>query len=210
MFKDRTDAGNQLAVKLEHWKNKDCVVFSIPRGGVPVAFSIANILHLPLEIVLVKKIGHPENKEYAIGATNLSDYFIKEDEKISNSYIEQELDYIRKRLKEMSIKYAVHQKHPEIKGKSIIIVDDGIATGKTIIQTIHLLKNKNPSEIIVAVPVCSKRAKNEILESADKVVTLIETNDFFAIGSFYENFDQVSDEEVAQYLKRAEECHHTI
>jgi len=129
-----------LASKLNKYKKDDGVVLAIPRGGIPVAYAVAKELDFPLELVLIKKIGHPMNKEYAIGAAGLTDYFVVEHENVSQEYIDLQIELIHKRLKEMQNKFIGNAAPLSLKDKTVIIVDDGIATGNTLLQTIKLLK----------------------------------------------------------------------
>jgi predicted phosphoribosyltransferase len=202
MFRDRLDAGRQLAVKLIQYKNEPGVILAIPRGGVPVAFELAKEFKMPLELVLTKKIGHPGNKEYAIGAASLYDYFIVPHENVTAQYIEEELVNIRSRLNEMSRKFIKGKSPIQLKGKTIIIVDDGIATGNTLMGTVNLLKKSNPKKIVIAVPVASKIAFYKLSKEVDEIVALLIPEIFNGVGEFYEDFQQVTDEEVIELLDK--------
>ena len=202
MFRDRLDAGRQLAVKLIQYKNDPGVILAIPRGGVPVAFELAKEFKMPLELVLTKKIGHPGNKEYAIGAASLYDYFIVPHENVTAQYIEEELVNIRSRLNEMSRKFIKGKSPIQLKGKTIIIVDDGIATGNTLMGTVNLLKKSNPKKIVIAVPVASKIAFYKLSKEVDEIVELLIPEIFNGVGEFYEDFQQVTDEEVIELLDK--------
>lgn len=203
MFKDRTDAGAQLAKELINYKNTKALLLAIPRGGVPVAQAIAEELTLPISLVLVKKIGHPFNKEYAIGAANLEDFFVIDKTDVPDDYIEKEVKAIRTRLKEMQELFIKKNRNILIEGKNVIIVDDGIATGNTIINAIRLIRKKNPRKIIVAAPVGSEKSVKNIKEIADEVIILKTPANFRAIGEYYTDFKQVNDEEVIDLLKSA-------
>lgn len=202
MFRDRLDAGRQLAVKLIQYKNEPGVILAIPRGGVPVAFELAKEFKMPLELVLTKKIGHPGNKEYAIGAASLYDYFIVPHENVTAQYIEEELVNIRSRLNEMSRKFIKGKSPIQLKGKTIIIVDDGIATGNTLMGTVNLLKKSNPKKIVIAVPVASKIAFYKLSKEVDEIVALLIPEIFNGVWEFYEDFQQVTDEEVIELLDK--------
>jgi putative phosphoribosyl transferase len=202
MFRDRIEAGFLLAAKLKKYKNQAGVVLAVPRGGVPVAYAVAKELGFPIEIILTKKIGHPMNKEYAIGAASLTDYFVIPHENIPDGYIEHELIRIRGRLKEM-YKIFMGDKEPEnLEGKTVIIIDDGIATGNTLLGTVNVLRKSKPGKIIIGVPVASKSAVQKLSKEVDKVVAVLIPEEFYGVGSFYEDFEQVSDEEVIHYLER--------
>ena len=205
MFTDRIEAGILLAAKLKKYKDEPGIILAVPRGGVPVAYAVATELDFPVEVVLTKKIGHPMNKEYAIGAASLTDYFVEPHENVSDAYIQQELIRIRKRLGEMYARFMGEEKPASLEGKTVIVIDDGIATGNTILSTIQVLRKSNPGKIIIAVPVAAQSAVNKISRIADEVITVITPHIFHGVGAFYKDFSQVSDEEVIFYLNRLKE-----
>jgi putative phosphoribosyl transferase len=202
MFKNRLDAGYQLAEKLKKYRNDPAIVLAIPRGGVPVAYIIAKELGFPIEIVLTKKIGHPLNKEYAIGAASLQDYFVIPHEGVSDIYIQKELTRIRNRLKEMYTRFMGNDDPQPLEGKTILVIDDGIATGNTLLGTINILKKSKPGKIVIAVPVAPKSAIQMLSKEVAEVVTVISPSEFTGVGAFYEDFKQVTDEEVLFYLDK--------
>lgn len=202
MFRDRIQAGLLLTEKLRKYNNDKGVVLAVPRGGVPVAYVVAKELGLPLEIVLTKKIGHPMNKEYAIGAASLTDHFIIPHENIPEGYIEQELVKVRRRLKEMYKRFMGDKEPESLAGKTVIVVDDGVATGNTLLGTVNVLRKSKPGKIIIGVPVASKSAVQKLAAEVDEVVAVLVPEEFYGVGSFYEDFDQVSDEEVLYYLDK--------
>jgi len=205
MFKDRIEAGSLLAKKLEKYKGQHGVVLAVPRGGVPLGYVVARDLNLPLELLLTKKIGHPENEEYAIGAASLTDRYVSPRENFSADYIEKETERVRVRLREMKEKF-IGDHHPEsIEGKTVIVIDDGIATGLTLLSSINMLRRQKPEKIVIAVPVAPRKTLDKVSEQADEVVCLLVPEDFYGVGAFYEDFDQVSDEEVQYYLKKHRE-----
>ena len=206
MFKDRNEAGYLLADKLEKYRGTDAVILSIPRGGMPLAFIIAQTLNLPLEVVLSKKIGHPFHKEYAIGAVTLKSRILSDAAaEISTSYIEEETKRIRELLKKRYKEYYGERKSLKFKDKILLIVDDGIATGNTILSTIKMLHDEQPNKIVVAIPVAPPSAIKKLQDShfIDEVICLLTPFDFQAVGQFYEDFNQVDDKEVNQLLKKA-------
>ena len=209
MFKNRLEAGLLLADKLRKYVNKEDIVLAVPRGGVPVAYVVAKELGLPLSIVLAKKIGHPDDREYAIGAASLTDHFVKPDLEIPETYIQQELIAIRKKLKEMQQKFFGTTEPESIQGKTVIIIDDGIATGNTVLATIEVLRKGKPRKIIVAVPVTSQTAFRKLSDEVDVLVTVECPKVFLSVGSFYEDFTQVEDTDVLFYLKRLREFRKT-
>ena len=205
MFHDRNEAGRLLAAKLKKYQNESGIVLAVPRGGIPLAYIVAIELGFPVEVILTKKIGHPMNKEYAIGAASLSDYFVIPHNGVSEKYIEQELQAIRSRLKEMYKKFMGDKTPEKIEGKTVIVIDDGIATGNTLMGTINLILKSHPGKIIIGVPVASKDAVEKLSKEADEVITLLIPETFYGVGAFYENFNEVSDEEVVFYLSKLRE-----
>ncbi len=202
MFQDRIEAGLLLADKLKKYKNDPGVVLAVPRGGVPVAYAVAKELGFPLELILTKKIGHPMNKEYAIGAASLTDYFILPHENVSDEYIEQELKRVRLRLKEMYVRFMGDKEPENLEGKTVIVIDDGIATGNTLMGTVNVLRKSNPGKIVIGVPVAARDAVNKLSKVVDEVVAVLIPDQFYGVGAFYEDFEQVSDEEVLFYLDK--------
>lgn len=201
MFKDRKEAGKLLANELQEYKNdKSAVVLAIPRGGVVPAYEVAQNLHLPLDIALVKKIGHPTNREYAIGATSLDEYIINEGSNVTTSYIENEVATLRQKMKDQQQRFLGNKKSISLKNKKVIIVDDGIATGLTLKMVVELVKKADPAEIIVAVPVSPSDSAADFESLVDKFVCLSIPIYFRAVGEHYENFEQVEDETVKEIL----------
>ena len=202
MFRDRIDAGFRLAEKLGKYRNGKGIILAVPRGGVPVAYAVAKELNLPMELILTKKIGHPMNKEYAIGAASLSDYFIIPHENVTETYIHDEVARIRLRLKEMYSMFMGNREPENLEGKTVIVIDDGIATGNTLLGTINVLRKSRPGKIVIAVPVASQQAVEHLSKEADELVTVLIPEEFYGVGAFYEDFQQVSDEEVMFYLDK--------
>jgi putative phosphoribosyl transferase len=202
-FADRTEAGMLLAEKLSDYKNKDAIVLAIPRGGVPIGAIIASYLNAPLDLIMIKKIGHPLNEEFAIGAVSPEGRILNNISGISKEYIEQETDRLRKSLNEKYHRYTGKNQSLNIKDKTAIIVDDGIATGNTVLAAVELAKKHNPAKVIVATPVCSVSAAEKIKEKADDFVAVLVPLDLYAIGQFYENFSQTEDEEVIQLMRES-------
>lgn len=202
MFYDRLEAGSLLAKQLKKFEKHDGVVLAVPRGGVPVAYVVARELSLPLELVLTKKIGHPMNKEYAIGAVSLTDYFIIPHEDVPESYISSEVENVRRKLRDMHDKFMGGREAVSLENKVVIVVDDGIATGNTMIATVNLLKKSNPAKLVIAVPVASHQSVSVLKKMVDEIIVLHIPEEFYGVGAFYEDFGQVSDEEVQYYLKK--------
>ena len=201
MFANRAEAGRLLSEKLFDYKGTDTVVLAIPRGGVPVGYEIAKRLQLPLGILLSKKIGHPANKEYAVGSVSLDSVIINERVQLPEAYIENEIVRLRKLLLEKQLLYMGNATFPDVKGKNVIVVDDGIATGSTVLVSIAMLRKKKAGQIIVAVPVVPSDNVELFRQKADAFVYLLAPHYFEAVGAFYEVFDQVEDAEVIRLLK---------
>lgn len=210
MFRDRIEAGILLATKLKKYKNDKGIVLAVPRGGVPVAYAVARELNFPVELFLTKKIGHPANKEYAIGAASLNDYFIVPHENISEEYIQKELIVIRRRLKEMYRKFMGDREPESLEGKTIIVIDDGIATGNTLLGTVNVLRKSKPGKIVIAAPVASESAVNKLSTEVDEVIAVLIPEIFYGVGAFYEDFGQVTDEEVIFYLDKLRELRQAV
>lgn len=202
MYADRIEAGLVLADQLKKYAGQPGVVLAVPRGGVPLGYIIARELKLPLEILLSKKIGHPNNPEYAIGAVSLTDSIIIPHEGVSNEYIESETERIREKLMENYKKFMGDNKPIDLKDKITIIVDDGIATGNTLLSTVKMLRNQKPAKIVIAVPVAPRSSVDKLSKLVDEMVIPLIPKEFYGVGGFYEDFAQVSDEEVLMYLEK--------
>jgi predicted phosphoribosyltransferase len=200
LLNDRKEAGILLSERLKKYQNSNTIILAVPRGGVPVGYEIAKRLHLPMDIVLSKKIGHPNNKEYAIGAVSMNSMTLKEHPEVPQRYIEDEVIRLRKLLKEKYELYMGNREPIDIRGKNVIVVDDGIATENTLLASISMLRKKEPAKIIVAVPVLPADVVPVFQRNADEFVYLIAAKYFRGVGGFYEQFDQVEDEEVIRML----------
>ena len=209
MFLNRVEAANLLAEKLTPYKNnEEVVIVTIPRGGVPMGYEISKILNVPLEIVLSKKIGHPFNKEYAIGAVTIENVILNHvASEVSEEYIHDETERIRDLLKQRIDWYYGEKKPMDLKDKIVILVDDGIATGNTMISSIQLIELQKPIKIIVALPVAPPSTLKKIkeMEEVDEVICLSTPANFQAVGQFYKEFYQVNDQEVIDLLKKSRE-----
>ena len=205
MFEDRTDAGIQLSEKLQHFAGEDVVVLAIPRGGLPVAALVAKSLNAPMDVALTKKLGHPFNREYAIGAISLNNIVLNDDTGISKSYIDTETERIRQILKQRHDQYYKNRSPQSLKDKVVIIIDDGIATGSTVLATIELVAQQKPSKVVVAIPVAPRMSIDLLKDSdhVDEVICLSTPFNFHAVGQFYQRFGQVSDEEAISILESA-------
>ena len=204
MFYDRIDAGQQLATALIKYRDQDnTVVIALPRGGVIPGYIVAKELHLPLEVAMVKKLGHPFNSEYAIGAVSLKGRVINGSPGVSDEYIERATADIQELLRKRYAMYHGNKTPIELKNKIAIVVDDGVATGKTLIASLELIRKEYPNKIVVAVPVGPTNTIGRLKQYANEVICLETYREFFAISSYYKEFQQVSDEEVMELLKKA-------
>jgi predicted phosphoribosyltransferase len=210
MFRDRLEAGLLLAEKLGKYTNEEGIILAVPRGGVPVAYAVATRLGYPIDILLTKKIGHPLNKEYAIGAASLTDYFVIPHENITGEYIESEREKIRSRLREMYTLFMGDKEPENLEGKTLLVIDDGIATGNTLLGTIKMLRKNNPAKIVIAVPVASASAVEKLTPEVDELVALYIPGEFYGVGAFYDDFAEVTDEEVLYYLDKLRELRQVI
>jgi predicted phosphoribosyltransferase len=205
MFMDRIDAGMQLAQRLGKYKGEDGVVLAVPRGGVPVGYMVAKTLGFPLDVLLCKKIGHPRNPEYAIGAVSLKDRIVNLPAGVANEYIESEMARLREKMTANERLFRKGRPPAPLSGRTLIVVDDGIATGSTLQCVLPMLRREQPKRIVVAVPVAPASAIRSLKAHADEVVALLVPDDFFAVGSYYDDFSQVEDEEVARYMDLSRE-----
>ena len=205
MFEDRIDAAFQLVQRLKKYKDEDTVVVAIPRGGLPLGYVIAKELKAPLDIALSKKIGHPANKEFAVGSVSLHGRIIDRRSDVPDDYIESETKKLREQLKERYNLFSKGREPVDVENKVVIVVDDGIATGNTMLATMDMIRSENPEKIVVAIPVAPPRSARKLIEKAEEVICLATPGDFFAIGQYYRNFVQISDEEVVNFLDKANE-----
>ena len=206
-FIDRVDAGKQLAKALSHYKDQKPVVLALPRGGVPVAAEVATALEAPLDLVLVRKIGVPFQPELAMGAVvdGKSPVTVRNEDVIALTHVsEQEFAAVRDReLAEIERRrklYLGDRPHPQLEDHTIIVVDDGIATGATTRAGLRAMRQRKPRRLVLAVPVAPTSSLRELRAEADDVVCLEDYEDFGAIGFFYSDFRQVPDDEVIALL----------
>ena len=186
---------------VKKYSGPNTVILAIPRGGVPIGCILAKSLGASLDLLMSKKIGSPYNPEYAIGAVGIEGELIEEREGIPNEYIQQEIIAIRKQLATRYHNFWGDRKPLSLHNKTVVITDDGIATGRTILAAIPVLKKQGPKAIIVAVPVCSLEARERLLPMIDDLLSCYYPDPFIGVGRFYTNFGQVEDEEVVALLQ---------
>lgn len=207
IFHNRQHAGQLLAQKLLHYKSdKNLLVLGLPRGGIPVAFEIAKALETSLDALLVRKLGVPGEEELAMGAITLNGIKVLNQEILQSLEINEEklqkiIDREVKILKERNRLYRNNRPIPDVKNLTVILVDDGIATGATIKAAIKLLKTQKPKAIIVATPVISQATYEDIKSQVGVLICLEVPQVFYGVGEWYQDFHQTSDKEVIDLLK---------
>lgn len=211
IFKDRRQAGEKLAAKLKEELSgedlKDAIVLAIPRGGVIVGKEISQSLNLPIDCLVTKKLPSPDNKELAIGAVGEGGIVVWEEELCQRLAVSQDYkqEIVKQKVDELEKKKQDFKRGmptPELREKTVLVVDDGIATGATIKAAVAVIRNFNPKQIIVAVPVIAKDALEEIKKKVDKLIYLEIPEMFFSLDQFYESFDQIEDQKVVEALKK--------
>lgn len=207
LFKDQVSAGEELAKNLREYKNKKAVILAIPRGGVATGYGLAKKLNLPLDVIVTRKIGAPDNPELAIGAVGETKGSLWVNKKlvsqlgVSQNYLQSEIKIQKLEIKRRERIYRKEKKPLNLKNKIVILVDDGIATGATMIAAVREIRNMGPQKVVVAIPVAPPETVEELKKEADEVVCLQTPRLFFAVGQWYENFKQYSDEEVIKLLQ---------
>jgi predicted phosphoribosyltransferase len=204
-FKDRRDAGQKLAKTLWALDLKSPYVFGMARGGVPVAYEVSRLLKAPLDVLVIRKLGAPYNPEFGFGAIAPDGFFEVNKETVRGlDLTDIEVNEIKKREEQELLRrikeYRGHRKFPSLADKTVIIVDDGIATGASAKVAVEYLKSKKPKEIILAAPVCAQDSERVLKEEADRVICLSSPPYFSSVGEWYEDFPQTSDEEVINYF----------
>jgi putative phosphoribosyl transferase len=209
-FRDRTQAGRLLAAELHRFADRDPVVLALPRGGVPVGFEIARALGAPLDLVLVRKIGAPQQPELAVAAVvdgEQMEIVVNEDVAASlqlpKDYVEREAARQVEEIERRRRLYLGGRERIAVEGKTALVVDDGIATGATVRASLRAVRRRKPNHLVLAVPVAPPEAVESLRREVDELVCLHTPEDLYAIGQFYHDFSQVADDEVRELLERA-------
>lgn len=206
LYKDREDAGRKLAQELDVYKDENPIIIALPRGGVTIGYEVAKMLNARLDVMVVRKIGAPSQPEFGIGAIAPNEILILNTEAISylrtskieiEQIIEQETAEMQRRIN----LYRGDKPPLDLSEKTVILVDDGLATGVSAKAAILSIKQMNPKKIILAVPVSSPDTADKFRKEVDELVCLHEPVGFYAVGAYYDNFDQVTDEEVINLLE---------
>jgi predicted phosphoribosyltransferase len=207
LFQDRREAGKALAARLASFKGRpSLIVLGIPRGGVVVGHEIAQALGAPLDVYITRKIGAPHNPELAIGAvasdgTLLIDHQLVRRLGVSQDYVDEESERQKQEIGRRLAEYRGEGPGPELADKVVILADDGVATGATTLVTIQAIKSQQPTELILAVPVGPRDSIETLRQEVDQLVCLHAPEIFWAVGAFYNVFDQTTDDEVKALLK---------
>ncbi|RLG61007.1 phosphoribosyltransferase [Candidatus Geothermarchaeota archaeon] len=210
MFKDRFEAGRKLAERLKEYEKDNVLILAIPRGGVIIGYEVSKTIKAPLDLIIPRKLSAPGNPELAIGAVGPDGSMVLNKDIIkwlgvSTKYIEAEKERQMREVKRRMLRYRGSESLPEVKDKVVILVDDGIATGATMRAAIASVRKMGAKKIVVAVPVGPPETIKRLRKEADEVICLETPEPFFAIGQFYLDFEQVSDEEVIRFLKETKE-----
>ncbi len=207
-FRDRVDAGKQLARKLEHYAGRnDVVVLGLPRGGVPVAYEVARELKAPLDVFLVRKLGLPGHEELAMGAIASGGIRVLNDEVVREFAVPPEdIERVTARetaeLQRRETLYRLGRPSPHIGGRTVILVDDGLATGSTMRAAVTAVRLQGPRRIVVAIPVAARSTCREFERTVDEVVCVETPPLFYAVGAWYDDFSQTTDDEIRDLLGR--------
>jgi putative phosphoribosyl transferase len=211
VYKNRAEAGRLLATKLSAYADRpDVLVLALPRGGVPVAYEVAQALHVPLEVFIVRKLGLPGREELGIGAIATGGLRVLNEDlvealRLSPKVIEAVTAAEEQELERRERLYRDERPWPDLRGRTIILVDDGLATGSTMRAAVAALRQQDPARLVVAVPVGAAETCSELRNEADEVVCAYTPEPFYAVGLWYRNFEQTTDDEVHDLLQRAAE-----
>ena len=208
-FRDRSDAGKQLAMKLMHYAGRpDVIVLALPRGGVPVGYEVARALDAPLDAFLVRKLGVPGHEELAMGAIATGGVRVLNDEVVQGLAIPAgAIDGVARReeqeLARREQAYRGDRPPPDLRGKTVILVDDGLATGSTMRAAVAAVRQQAPARVVVAVPAAAPQTCEEFQREVDDIVCAITPEPFWAVGLWYDDFSPTTDDEVRELLAQA-------
>ena len=211
LYQDRRDGGRNLARRLRHYRDRpDAIVLALPRGGVPVGYEVATELHVPLDVLVVRKLGVPGHEELAFGAVASGGVGVLNDEVIRELRLPDRIIEIvsqreRNEVERRERQFRGARPLPPLKRKTVILVDDGLATGATMLAAARTTRLRNPARIVIGVPVAHPRTCNELRGEADEVICAATPDPFSAVGQWYANFEQTSDEEVQTLLRFSEQ-----
>jgi putative phosphoribosyl transferase len=200
-YVNRTDAGEKLIPLLKNKINKETVLFTIPRGGVIVAKPIATRFHFPIHLLMIKKISHPENEELAIGACGLTEYILEQNYILSKNDLYNRLQKLRANLALRQTQLSYSLPLSDLSGKTVLLIDDGAATGLTLLCGVRELKKMHPERIILAIPVASYDAEKLLRREVDEFICPVINTQLQSVGQYYHDFSQVSDVEVRKMVK---------
>jgi putative phosphoribosyl transferase len=208
-FQDRMEAGRLLSEKLGHYASQSkVIVLGLPRGGVPVAFEVAKALHVALDVFVVRKLGTPGRCELAMGAIATGGVRVLNEEVvralgIPMGTIEAVTEEEKQELKRRELAYRGSEAEPKVRGKTVILIDDGIATGSTVRAAVRTLVTQDLARLVLAVPIVAASTYGELRREVDEIVTLTMPKRFYGVGEWYEDFSQTSDAEVTDLLQRS-------
>jgi predicted phosphoribosyltransferase len=208
-FEDRKDAGQRLVSMVEGYREKpNTLTLGLPRGGVVVALEIALALKLPLDVWVTRKIGAPFNAELAIGSVDSNGNLLLDENtaklyEVSDRYIREEVEEQKEEIKRRYLKYRGQESAPDVNEKTVLVVDDGVATGYTMMAALKSVRHAGAERIVCAIPVSSPQVIHNLEKLSDEVACLSTPSYFGAVGEFYRNFSQITDEEVIECLQKA-------
>jgi predicted phosphoribosyltransferase len=211
-FADRYDAGQRLASQLDKYRNRpDMLVLALPRGGVPVAYEVARALNAPLDVFLVRKLGVPGHEELAMGAIATGGVVVRNEDVVQMLRIpDRTIEAVAKREEQELLRreraYRGDSPEPDVLGRTVILVDDGLATGSTMRAAAQALRLQKPTRIVVAVPVASDQTCDEFRHEVDEIICARTPDRFYAVGLWYEDFSPTTDQEVRDLLQKAQQA----
>ena len=207
LYKDRKDAGRTLANFLSQYESENPIILLVPRGGVEVGLETINRYHFDWDLIIPRKLGAPHNKEIAIGAVTMDGNYLLYEEyinqiNVSDTYIQQQIQQEVAEIKRRSLTYRGTDEFPDVKDRNVILIDDGIATGFTLLAAVKSIQTHEPKKLILAVPVAPTETSETFRQFVDEVICLHSIDYFTSVGAYYEHFNQVTDEQMIYYLEK--------